>query len=372
MSAKTVTEAPSQAIPRPLTMEYILREAVAQKASDIIISAGSPLTLHVFGKLVYLHPEHRLTDVESKSLAYSMLDEQQRAAFEKILDLDLSYELPNVGRFRVNVFQQRGSVSTVLRHVPLDIPHYSTIGITDQLMTKLAGIPSGLILVTGATGSGKSTTMASFIEHINTTEEHAKHVVTIEDPIEFRFRSKKCIIDQREVGIDVTEYHLGLRQTLRQMAHVIFVGEMRDRKTIEIALTAAETGNIVCSTLHTQSAAKTINRIIDVFPINDQDEVRTRLALTLRCVISQILLPRSDTDGRIAGREIMFVNTPIANLIREGKIHMINNVIASSTNEGMVLMDDHLIELYKQKKISASNVVPRIADPEKVRKIIGG
>lgn len=371
MTTVTETEPTVSIVPRPLTMNYILREAVAQQASDIIISAGSPITFQVFGRLEFLHPEHRLTDVESRDLAYSMLSDDQRVDYQRSLDIDLSYELGEVGRFRVNVFRQRGSVSVVLRHVPLDIPHHSKIGISDQLMTRLAGIPNGLVLVTGATGSGKSTTLASFIEYLNTQDDHAKHVVTIEDPIEFRFRSKKCIIDQREVGLDVHDYNTGLRQTLRQMAHVIFVGEMRDKETIEIALTAAETGNIVVSTLHTQSAAKTINRIIDVFPIQDQDEIRTRLALTLRCVISQVLLPRIDIEGRVAAREVMIVNTPIANLIREGKIHMINNFIASHSNECMVLMDDHLIELHRQGLVSAASIVPRITDAEKMRHVIG-
>jgi len=370
MSTVAIPEAKAPA--RRLLIDDVLNEAVKRNASDILISAGSPVTYHVYGHLEFHDPNHRLTPEESSELAYALLNEDQRRKFERDLDGDMSIELFDVARFRANVFQQRGSVSVVLRLVPLEIPHHSQLGISDLLMTRLSNIPNGLILMTGPTGAGKSSTLASFLEFLNTTDGLSKHIVTIEDPIEFRMKSKKCVIDQREVGVDVHDYSTGLRAALRQMAHVIFVGEMRDRETIEIALTAAETGNIVISTLATQSSAKTINRIIDVFPVHDQDEIRTRLALTLKCVISQVLLPHRSGQGRVAAREVLFVNNPVANQIREGKVHMINNVISSSSGDGMTLLDDALLELYRNGQVDASTVLPRFQDPEKARQVVSG
>jgi len=366
----TLTAPVAEVATRELEINAILREAVARDASDILISAGSPVTYHVYGRLEFDDTGHRLTPEESRRLAYALLNDEQREKFERDLDGDMSIELFDVARFRANVFQQRGSVSVVLRLVPLEIPHHSQLGISDMLMHRLSNIPNGLILMTGPTGAGKSSTLASFLEYLNTTDGLAKHIVTIEDPIEFRMRSKKCVIDQREVGIDVHDFSTGLRAALRQMAHVIFVGEMRDRATIEVALTAAETGNIVISTLATQSSAKTINRIIDVFPVQDQDEIRTRLALTLKCVISQVLLPHRSGQGRVAAREILFVTNPVANQIREGKIHMINNVISSSSSDGMCLLDDSLLELYRNGQVDAATVMPRFQDPEKARQVV--
>ncbi len=353
-----------------LDLEAILHEAVKRQASDVIISAGSPVALMVHGRLVYPDPEHRLRPEETRRLAYALLSDADRERFEQDLDSDVSFELFDVARFRVNVFKQRGSVSVVLRLVPLEIPSYREIGVSDGLIERLLQVPHGLVLVTGPTGSGKSTTVASFLEYLNTHPQHATHIVTIEDPIEFRMRSKHCVIDQRAVGVDTRDFKTGLRAALRQMAPVIFVGEMRDRETIEIALTAAETGNLVISTLHTQSAAKTINRIIDVFPLSDQEEIRTRLALTLRCVISQVLLPRVDRPGRVAAREVLFVTGSVANLIRENKVHMINNVIASGQQDGMCLLDDALIALYREGAIGLEEMLPRLQDRDRAQRLL--
>jgi twitching motility protein PilT len=270
----------------------------------------------------------------------------------------------------VSVYRQRGAVSAVMRLIPLEVPHYSEIGVPERLLQQLTSIPNGLILVTGPTGAGKSTTVASLLEYLNTEVDFPRHIVTIEDPIEFPLRSKVCVIDQREIGIDTNNYLIGLRSALRQMPHIIFVGEMRDRETIEIALTAAETGNVVISTLSTQSAAKTINRIIDVFPLHDQAEIRTRLALTLKACISQVLLRRQDIPGRIAAREILLSNHSIASMIRENKVHQINNVISSSYGEGMVLLDDSLLSLHEEGVIFTSDVLPRLQDPEKARLLL--
>lgn len=348
----------------------ILNEAMRKKASDIIISAGAPVTYHVNGELDTEFPPHPLSPEESKALAYELMTDEQIKKFEQYPEMDLSFQVEGMARFRACLYKQRGAAAVVLRVVPLEIPHYSDIGISKRLLTQLVNIPNGLILVTGPTGSGKSTTLASLLQYMNTEYELPRHIVTIEDPIEFHLESKTCVIDQRELGVDTDSYVTGLKGALRQMAHIILVGEMRDRETIEVALTAAETGNLVMSTLATQSAAKTINRIIDVFPLNEQSEIRTRLALTLKAVLSQVLMRRKDTPGRVAAREVLFVNNSIANQIREGKVHQINNAIASSTNQGMVLMDDSLLALHHEGIVHTSDVLSRIIDPEKARHVL--
>ncbi len=349
----------------------VLKEAVRREASDILISAGAPVSYHIFGELQPKEDGHVLSSQECQDLTYQLLTDRGIREFEENWELDSSYELEGVANFRVNALKQKGSVGAVLRVVPLVIPHYTDLGLSEHFIKKLASIPNGLILVTGATGAGKSSTVAAFLEYLNNEHHVAKHIVTIEDPIEFRLDSKVCVVDQREIGIDTKDYLVGLKGALRQMPHVIFVGEMRDRETIEIALTAAETGNVVISTLATQSAAKTLNRIIDVFPLEDQPEVRTRLALTLRCVISQVLLPRCDTDGRVAAREILLVNNPIANLIRENKVHQINNAIAGASKEGMCLLDDSLLNLMMEGVVNVSDAVPRLQDPMKAQLVLG-
>lgn len=347
----------------------ILRESAAREASDVILSAGSPVTFHVHGALEPLDRERNLAPEEVRDLVYQLLTEEQRAHFETERELDLGYHVDGLARFRVSVYQQKGTVAAVLRRVPLEIPDTESIGLTERVLMQLVNQPHGLVLVTGPTGSGKSTTIASYLEHLNTRHGVPKHIITLEDPIEFVLRSRDCIIDQRELGLDTFSYVRGLRSALRQMPHVIFVGEMRDRETMEVALTAAETGNLVISTLSTQSAAKTVNRIIDVFPVEHQAEIRTRLALTLKAVISQVLLRRRDGSGRICAREIMFVNAPISNLIREGKIHQLNNAIGTHYADGMKLLDDALLELYNQERVEYLDVVTRLQDPEKLRNL---
>jgi twitching motility protein PilT len=354
-----------------MEISEILLEGSRRGASDILISAGAPITYQVHGVLERHEPADPLTPVEAESLVYQLLRPDQAKTFEMEKELDIAFQYKDVSRFRVNVYQQRGTLAAVLRLVPLTIPRYTEIGIPDRLLMQLVGIPNGLILITGPTGSGKSTTVASYLSYLNTETDFPRHIITIEDPIEFLLPSNVCVIDQRELGTDTKGYVIGLRSALRQMPHIIFVGEMRDRGTMETALTAAETGNVVISTLSTQSAAKTINRIVDVFPLSDQAEIRTRLALSLRATISQVLMRRKDQAGRVAAREILFVNSPVANLIREGKIHQINNVISSSYAEGMVLLDDSLMQLYDDGIVTAADVIPRIQDPEKTRRLVG-
>ncbi len=353
-----------------MQLETILREAVDARASDILLSVGAPVTFQVDGVLEQPDPERLVTADDTRALADEMLDERQRQDFARNLEMELSYALAGVAHFRVSVYRQRSSVGLVMRVIPLEIPHYSTIGLTRELCLRLINLSNGLILVTGPTGAGKSTTIASFLEYLNTEHDRPRHIVTIEDPIEYVIESKTCVVDQRQVGLDTRSFQVGLRSALRQMPHVVFVGEMRDRETMEIALTAAETGNMVISTMATQSAAKTINRIVDVFPLNDQAEIRTRLALTLKGVISQILLPRADIAGRIAAREILMVNNSVANLIREGKIHQINNVMASSATEGMVLLDTALMSLHQEGIIETADALSRIQDPVKMQMLL--
>jgi twitching motility protein PilT len=347
----------------------ILKEAVAEQTSDILITAGSPVTFHIHGTLVPYDPDWILSGTETQELIYQFMTMEQRKTFENERDLDMAYHIPGLARFRVNVFQQRGTLACVLRLVPLRVPHYTEIGITEKVILEMANMPNGLVLMTGPTGAGKSTSIASFIEYLNTEASAPRHVITIEDPIEFLFTPKVCVIDQREIGYDVKSYTRGLRSALRQMPHIIFVGEMRDRETIEVALTAAETGNIVISTLSTQSAAKTINRIIDIFPVEHQPEIRTRLALTLKVVMAQLLMKRIDVPGRVAARELMFVNSAISNLIREGKIHQVNNAIATHSREGMVLMDDSILDLASRGIISYASAVIRMTDAEKLARL---
>lgn len=348
----------------------ILQEAVRRNASDILLSAGSPITYHVHGLLEPHEMGKALSARESEDLVYQILSDEHRKKFETELELDMGFQLEGVARFRVSVLRQKGMVGAVLRLVPLRIPHYTEIGVPERLLMQMVQTPGGLVLITGPTGAGKSTTIASFLEYLNTENDFPRHIITVEDPIEFMLESKVCVVDQRELGSDTLSYPRGLKAALRQMPHIIFVGEMRDRETMEIALTAAETGNLVVSTLSTQSAAKTINRIIDVFPLEDQAEVRTRLALTLRIVVSQVLLRRVDIAGRVAAREIMFVSNSISNLIRENKVHQLNNVIAASYGEGMVLLDDSLLELHDNGIVSRADVVARLQDADKVRQLM--
>jgi twitching motility protein PilT len=354
-----------------MDISEILLEGVRRGASDILLSAGAPITYHVHGALERHDPADPLTPVDTGNLVYQLLRPDQAKVFEEEKELDLAFQYKDISRFRVNVYQQRGTVAAVLRLVPLTVPRYSDIGIPDRLLMQLLGIPNGMILVTGPTGSGKSTTVGSFLSYMNDETDRPRHIITIEDPIEFLLPSNVCVIDQRELGADTKSYVIGLRSALRQMPHIVFVGEMRDRDTMEVALSAAETGNVVISTLATQSASKTINRIVDVFPLADQSEIRTRLALSLKAVLSQVLMPRKDQAGRVAAREILFVNSPVANLIREGKIHQINNVISSSFADGMVLLDDSLMQLYDDGIVAAADVIPRIQDPEKTRRLVG-
>lgn len=348
----------------------ILKEGLSLGASDILLSVESPITFNVHGALQVSREAAPLNEEACRALIYQFLTMEQRKTIEIEKELDVGYQIKGLARFRVSVYYQKGTLAAVLRVVPLRIPLPEEIGLPQDVVLRLASIPNGLVLFTGPTGAGKSTTIASIIEFINTLGGVPKHVITIEDPVEFVFKPNLCVIDQREIGPDTHSYLRGLRSALRAMPNIIFVGEMRDRETIEVAIRAAETGNVVISTLATRSAATTINRIIDVFPIDHQAEIRTRLALSLKAVVSQVLLRRIDVPGRVAAREVMFVTNPIANLVREGKVHQIPNVIATSAREGMVLMDDSLLALYEDGVIDAATALTFATDVEKMRPIL--
>jgi twitching motility protein PilT len=348
-----------------MSIESILNDAVRAGASDVLLSAGAPVIFHVDGELRRRQEDRPLTPAQCRELIGQVLTDDQARKFETAHELDLGFDLEGVGRFRVNVFRQRQALAAVFRLVPDTIPHYRSIGLEEGLVQRLTGMTSGLLLVTGPTGSGKSTTVASLLDHLNSEGNSPRHIITLEDPIEFSLPSRNCLVDQREVGVDTADYTTGLRSALRQMSHIIFVGEMRDRQTIEVAMSAAETGNLVISTLATRSAVRTISRLIDFFPVSEQHEVRSRLAASLCGVVSQILLPRRDEPGRVAAREVLLVNHGIANLIRENKVHQIANVMAGAAAQGMVLMDDALVALFRQGLVHVEDVQRSLEDPEK-------
>ncbi|TBR25845.1 type IV pilus twitching motility protein PilT [bacterium] len=327
----------------------VLKAAVEAEASDVHLTAGSPPLVRIHGEISELAGFDALTPDQCRGMIYSVLYEEQRAKFESTMELDCSIQIPNTARFRVNVLRQRGSVEAVLRVIKSNIPSAEQIGLGPKALS-LADLNSGLVLVTGPTGSGKSTTLACLIDRINQTQ--SKHILTIEDPIEYAYSRGKCVIRQREVGSDTQNFQAALRHALRQDPDVILVGELRDLETIQLALTAAETGHLCLATLHTRDASSTIDRIIDVFPSHQQQQVRVQLAGSLKGVISQLLATRADGQGMVAVREMMFSTPALANLIREGKTHMLRNVIETSGKDGMFTMEKSLEEAVRRGFIS--------------------
>lgn len=347
-------------------MEFIdiLKAAVEKGASDIHILIGKPPMVRFRGEIVPLVEFPEISAEESKRLIYSILYDDQKQKFEEHLELDCSFEVKGLSRFRVNVLMQKNGVETVLRIISSKIPEPESLRFPAAI-TDLADLARGLVLVTGPTGSGKTTSLACLIQIIN--QKHSHHVLTIEDPIEFVYEPINSIIRQREVGQSTRSFSAALRSALRQDPDVILVGEMRDLETISLALTAAETGHLCFGTLHTTDAAQTIDRVIDVFPPSQQQQVRIQLSTVLKAVICQTLLPRQDGDGRIAAREIMIVTPAISNLIREGKTHMINNAIETGAKFGMITLDRALIELVKSGMVSVEDACAKAHNPEVVR-----
>ncbi|WP_100331732.1 type IV pilus twitching motility protein PilT [Bacillus xiapuensis] len=341
-------------------IEFLLRSAFDLQASDIHLTVGSPPVFRIHGDLKRYGKE-ALSPQDTESMAKALIPGHLWETFKEQGELDFSYGIPKVSRFRVNAFYQRNCISLAIRVIPTKIPSLEDLALPASLKA-IAEKPQGLVLVTGPTGSGKSTTLASMIDYLN--KETSKHIITLEDPIEYLHRHGKCLIDQREVGHDTRTFAKGLRASLRQDPDIILVGEMRDLETIQTAITAAETGHLVLATLHTSSAPATIERIIDVFPAEQQPQVRIQLATVLGAVISQRLLPTADKKGRRAAVEVLMNNPAVANLIRSEKVHQIVNIMQTSRAQGMQLMTDHMKELYEKGILSREVLLPYIKEKE--------
>lgn len=348
-----------------MELDELLYRAIEQGASDIHITVGIPPTIRKNGHLVRLG-DIPVTSDHTEVYTRKMLNADKLAEFEAKGEIDLSYSLQSVGRFRVNIFKQRGTCCIAIRPVNIKIPTFEELGLPD-VVKEFSKKTKGLVLVTGPTGSGKSTTLAAIINKIN--EERDCHILTLEDPIEYLHRHKMSIVNQREIGHDSNSYANALRAALREDPDVILVGEMRDMETISIAITAAETGHLVFSTLHTIGAANTIDRIIDVFPPYQQQQIKVQLSTILQGVVSQQLLARRDKNGRVAALEIMIPNPAIRNLIREGKTHQINSIIQTGAKFGMQTMDNSLISLQKRNIISYDDAMAYAADQENILRL---
>ncbi len=345
----------------------ILIEVVRQKASDLHITSGSPPMLRKRGQLVPMEGLQNLTPTDTREIIYTILNSSQRQRLETDWQLDFAYSVPGQGRFRVNAYFQRGSLGAAFRLIPNETVPIEKLGLP-PVVRSFAKKPRGIVLVTAPTGSGKSTTLASLINEINETRD--EHIMTIEDPIEFLHRHKKCIINQRELGGDAQSFSMALKAALRQDPDVILVGEMRDMETIGTALTAAETGHLVFATLHTQDAPQTIDRIIDVFPSNQQGQVRMQLAVGLQGIVTQTLVPTADGHGRTVACEILVPTAGVRNLIREAKIHQIYSLIQTGANHGMQTMDASLANLVRAGKITMKLAESRSSSPTEVRRLV--
>ncbi len=349
-----------------VTIEELVQQLVERGGSDLHISAGAPPMIRINGSVVAM--EQDVLDPDgTQRLIYSILDNEQILKFEKECELDLSFGITGLGRFRTNVFLQRGTVAAVLRVIPYDIQPLSSLGLPPDICEDLCMRPKGLILVTGATGSGKSTTLASMIDYINRTRND--HIITIEDPIEFVHRNKCCLVNQRELGTDSKSIHNSLRTVLRQDPDIIMVGEMRDQETISAALTIAETGHLTFATLHTNDVVQTVNRVIDVFPSHQQQQIRTQLSFTLQAVFCQQLVPKADGRGRMLAAEIMIANQAVRSLIRDDKTHQITSIIQTGGKYGMRTMNQALFDLYRQHHITYDEALNRSMDPEDLKRI---
>jgi len=332
-----------------IQLEKLLRTAKEYKASDLFITTGARPALRINGDIVPVGEHPELTAEQAEGYILELLSEPRKAKLQEGQDLDFSLELPGVASFRVNIFHQRQGLGGVFRVIPAEIPTFDSLGMPEQII-KLIDLPHGLVLVTGPTGHGKSTTLASLIGEIN--QKHQKHIITIENPIEYIHQHSKSIVDQREVGAHTPDFKSALRSALRESPDVILVGEMRDLETISLALTAAETGHLVFATLHTSGAAKSIGRIIDVFPPEQQNQVRSQLAEILQAIIWQRLVKTTDEKALVPAAEIMLHNHAIANLIRKGNTHQIDTTIETSRQEGMQTMKRALLELASAGKIT--------------------
>ncbi|MGE3263540.1 MAG: type IV pilus twitching motility protein PilT [Bacteriovoracia bacterium] len=352
-----------------VTLQQLLKAMVEQDASDLHVTVGSPPQLRISGLMSKVKTDP-FTSTDTKNLCYGVLTDAQKAEFEEKLEIDVSFGIKGMARFRGNIFMQRGSVAGVFRRIPFDIPDMNALGLPN-IIREMVKAPNGLILVTGPTGSGKSTTLASIIDYLNTNERG--HIITLEDPIEFIHPHKNCVINQREVGTDTFSFTNALRRVLRQDPDFILVGELRDMETIEMALSAAETGHLVFGTLHTNSAIQTINRLVDVFPPDKQNSVRHLLSFVLIGVVSQQLLPRRTGRGRCLSMEIMRTNNAIRNLIREEKLEQVYSSMQTGQSEsGMQTMNQSLVKLVADGTITEEVAIESSNVPDELVRLLTG
>lgn len=350
-----------------IDIKDLLRIMPEKNASDLHITANSPIHLRIDEKL-YPFDDKVLSREDTKESVYALLKPEQIKQFERDWELDLSMEIPDLARFRINVFYQREAVGCAIRIIPFEIVDFETLGLPVAVTTQLCKKPRGLVLITGATGSGKSTSLASMIKFINNYRQC--HIITIEDPIEFVHKNNKAIVDQREVYRDTHSFADSLKHVLRQDPDVILIGEMRDYETIESALVIAETGHLVFATLHTSDAVQTINRVIDVFPSHQQQQVKTQLSFVLLGAISQELVPKAQGKGRVLATEILVATPAVRSLVREGKVHQIYSVIQTSQKEGMKTMNQSLADLYNKGVISFEDCVLKSSNPDELYKLM--
>ncbi|MFN3550211.1 MAG: type IV pilus twitching motility protein PilT [Endomicrobiia bacterium] len=349
-----------------LTMENLIFIMHEKKASDLHLTAGLPPMLRIDGKLIPTEFGKLTADVCQK-LIYSVLTDKQKEKFETMNELDVSFGIKDIGRIRMNVFRQRGSVAAALRSIPTVPPTFEQLGLP-KIVNQLVDLPKGLVLVTGPTGAGKTTTLASIINYIN--EHRNGHIITIEDPIEYVFHHRNCIVNQREIGTDTESFSTALKYVLREDPDIILIGEMRDLETISAALNIAETGHLVFATLHTTDAVSSVNRIIDVFPPHQQQQVRLQLSFVLQAVLAQQLLLHSSAKGRVLACEVLFATAAIRNLIREGKPEQIYTHIQTGAKYGMQTMNQSLADLYQRRLITFDEAVSASSDPEELKKLI--
>ena len=346
----------------------VLTSMVESRASDVHLTPGFPPAIRVRGRITPMDEYPRLTEQQTREVVYSILNNEQRKRFENQKQLDFAYAVSGLARFRVNCYFQRGTISAAFRLIPHEIQSLESLGVP-LVLEELTRKARGFVLVTGPTGSGKTTTLASMLNLIN--NEREEHILTIEDPIEYLHKHEKCIVNQREIGTDADDFALALRAALRQDPDVILVGEMRDLETIATALTAAETGHLVFATLHTQSAAQTVDRIIDVFSSAQQHQVRMQLSIALQGIVTQQLLPTADGSGRVVASEVLIPTPAVRNLIREGKTHQIYSTIQTSGSVGMQTMDADLARLARTGKITRVLAEQQASIPEELKRLLG-
>lgn len=353
---------------RSLNLRALLEEMIEKGASDLHVTAGERPKLRIDGHITDSGADHILTPKDCLQLTYSILTENQKKRFETEDELDFSFGIQNLARFRGNVYRQRGCVALAIRQIPFKILTFDDLRLP-AIISKLAEKPRGLVLVTGPTGSGKSTTLAAMLDKIN--KERREHILTIEDPIEFIHRHQGCMVNQREVGSDTQSFARALKYALRQDPDVILVGELRDLETVQAALTIAETGHLCLATLHTNSAAETINRVIDVFPAHQQPQIRAQLAFVLEGVVTQQLLPKARGRGRAMACEIMVCTPAVRACIRDDKVHQIYSIMQAGKKHGMQTLNDALYQLYVQREVSLEDALKRSSDPAEFQRMIG-